>query len=195
MAQYLVIFGALVNFFGSLPYVMDTLRGKTKPNRVSWGMWSLAPVIGTVAALMSGVTWAVLPVFMSGFMPFVIFLSSFWNPNAYWKLEKFDYMCGAASALALILWAITAQPLVAIAFAILSDALAGIPNIIKCWKYPETETGSAYIAGFISALTAIPVIKVWTFAEYGFPIYLIIMSSALMISVWHQKVIKIFQHA
>jgi hypothetical protein len=50
-------------------------------------------MIATGAALSDGVRRAVLPVFISGFGPFLIFVSSFVNKKAYWKLEKSDYIC------------------------------------------------------------------------------------------------------
>jgi len=69
MLQYLVFLGAAVNIWGAFFYIRDTLRGETKPNRATWLMWSIAPLIATVAALSQGVGWAVLPVLMAGFGP------------------------------------------------------------------------------------------------------------------------------
>ncbi|MCL4392184.1 hypothetical protein M1413_02510 [Patescibacteria group bacterium] len=192
MLQYLVLVGALFNFFGSLPYLVQALKGENQPNKVSWGMWSIAPLIATAAALSAHVTWAVVPVFMSGFMPLLIFISSFLNKKAYWRLELFDYLCGAASALALILWAITKEPTVAVVFAIISDALAAVPTLVKGWQHPETETGFVFFAGLISALTAFAAIKVWTFPSYGFAVYLVVMNTMLFTSIWHLKIRKIF---
>src|SRR5579883_2007596 len=91
MLQYLVLVGAAVNATGSARYIRDTLRGGTKPNRVTYLMWGIAPLIAAAAAWSRGVTWAVLPVFMSGFCPLMVFLSSFVNGQAYWKLGKLDY--------------------------------------------------------------------------------------------------------
>ena len=65
MLQYLVFVGAGVQLLGIAAYVKETLRGKTKPNKVTWLMWSIAPLIATFAALSDGVTLAALPVFMS----------------------------------------------------------------------------------------------------------------------------------
>src|SRR5688572_21588753 len=141
MPQYVVLAGAVVALIGAFSYIKDTVRGKTKPNRVTWLMWAIAPLIAAIAAFSEGVTWAVVPVFVSGFGPLLIFVASFMNKKAYWKLTKFDYYCAATSVVALILWAVTKQPSVAILVAILSDALAGVPTFIKSWKYPETETG------------------------------------------------------
>src|SRR5215471_17568624 len=99
MLQYLVLFGAAINAAGSLHYIRDTVRGNTKPNRVTYLMWGIAPLIATAAAVFKGVTWAAVPVFMSGFCPLIVFASSFVNRRAYWKLGAADYACGVFSLL------------------------------------------------------------------------------------------------
>jgi len=187
MFKYLVIVGAVVNLFGSFWYIRETLRGENKPNKVTWLMWFIAPFIATAAAISDGAGWAVLPVFMSGFCPFLVFLASFVNPKAYWKLGFFDYLCGFFSILALVLWGITKEPSLAIIFAIISDGFAAVPTLIKCWKYPETETSSAYFTGLFNSLTSFAAIRMWGFSEYAFPVYLVIMNSLLLFSVFKKR--------
>jgi hypothetical protein len=188
MLQYLVIVGAAVQLIGVFSYVKDTLKGETKPNKVTWLLWSIAPLIATVAAMSTGVTWAVLPVFISGFGPLLVFVASFVNKNAYWKLEKFDYICGLLSILALILWGITKLPEVAIVFAIASDGFAAVPTIIKAWKYPETENAGPFTAGVFNSLTSFAAIKAWTFSAYAFPIYLVFINGIIALAVYGQKI-------
>lgn len=183
--HYLVLLGAAVSLLGCLSYVRETLRGKTRPNRVSWLMWSVAPLIATAAGLASGVTWAVVPVFMSGFGPLLIFISSFSNRSSYWKLETFDYLCGAFSALALILWFVTRDPNVAIVFAILSDAVAAVPTLKKAWSHPGTETYGPYVGGLFSVCTGFLAMESLTFATLAFPLYLLCANLALIGSVRH----------
>lgn len=184
MLQYLVILGALVSLSGCLSYALQTIKGKTKPNRVSWLLWSIAPLIATAAGLASGVTWAVLPVFISGFGPLLVFLSSCANTSAYWKLKRFDYLCGIFSLLALLLWFITKNPNVAIVFAILSDAAAAIPTLKKAWWHANTETYAPFLGGFFSAATGFFAIQHWIFAALAFPIYLLFINVALITSIW-----------
>lgn len=150
-------------------------------------MWAVAPFIATAAAISNGVNWAVLPVFMAGFSPFLVFLASFWNPKSYWKLGTLDYLCGLFSILALILWVMTQNPTVAIVFAIVSDALAGLPTVVKCWKKPETETWTPFFAGLFSAATTFSIMKTWSFSEYAFPAYLIALNSILLIAIFRKK--------
>lgn len=107
LAHWLVVVSACISLSGSSIYIRDTLRGTTKPNRVSYLLWSLAPSIGVVAALSANADgWATVRIFMSGFIPFLIFLSSFVNPMSYWKLDRFDLLCGIFSLIALAIWGV-----------------------------------------------------------------------------------------
>jgi hypothetical protein len=187
---YLVFLGAAVQLVGIWSYIKDTVKGDAKPNRVSWLLWSIAPLIGTAAAISDGVTWAILPVFMSGFGPLLVFIASFVNKNSYWKLEKFDYWCGALSLLALLLWWITKIPEVAILFAILSDGLAAIPTLVKSWKYPETENAGPFTAGLFNSLTSFAAVKMWNFSSIAFPIYLVIVNISIALAIYRRKIFK-----
>ena len=186
--QYLVFVGAAVQLAGAISYIKETLKGNTKPNKVSWLLWSVAPLIATFAAISDGVRWSVLPVFMSGFPPLLVLLASFVNKKSYWKLEKFDYLCGLCSVLALVLWGITKEPVIAIIFAIASDAFAAIPTLMKSWKYPETETVDVYAAGLFGSLTIFAAVKMWSFTEVAFPVYLVMVNSSLVISILRKRI-------
>jgi hypothetical protein len=187
---YLVFVGAFVQLLGIYSYIKGTLLGITKPNKVTWLLWSVAPIIATFAAISDGVHWSVLPVFMSGFGPLLVFIASFVNKKSYWKLEKFDYLCGLCSVLALVLWGITKQPTIAIIFAIASDAFAAVPTLIKSWKYPETESTGPYTTGVFNSLTSFAAIKIWNFSALAFPIYLVFINFSLFLAVYRKKFFK-----
>jgi len=188
MLQYLVLLGALVQLIGISSYIKDTVKGKTKPNRITWIMWSIAPMIATFAAISEGVTWTIIPTFMSGFGPLLVFISSFVNKKSYWKLSKIDYICGAFSLLALILWAITSQASIAIVFAILSDLTASFPTLIKAWRQPETESTAPFTAGLFAQFTAAFAMKSWSFAELAFPVYLVLINIILILTIVRKKI-------
>lgn len=124
---------------------------------------------------------------MSGFVPFTILVASFLTKNAYWKLERFDYLCGIFSVLALILWGITKEPSIAIVFAILSDALAAIPTITKSWSHPESEHSSPFLSGGISAATSFFAIQIWNFSSIAFPLYLVLINLGLTFAIERKR--------
>lgn len=188
--QYVIYISAICSPIAALTYVRSMFKGKAKPNRMTWLMWTAAPWISVAAELANGVRLAALPVFMAGFSPFLIFTSSFFIKGAYWKLRRLDYAFGILSALALVLWALTRDPNVAIAFSILSDGLAAVPMVRKAWMHPETETIAPFIFGITGSIGAVGVAKILVFSYYAFPVYLICINSLIIFTIMH-KVIRL----
>ena len=42
---HFVYLGAAIGAIGQVGYVVDTIRGRTQPNRVTWLLWALAPLL------------------------------------------------------------------------------------------------------------------------------------------------------
>ena len=187
MFEYLVVVAAAATLIAALIYIRSMFKGQTKPNRVTWFMWSIASFIAAAAASSNGANWAVIPVFMSGISPFLVFAASFFNKKAYWKLSSFDYVCGLLAVLAIGLWLVTDNPNLAIIFAIMSDALPAVPTIAKAWHNPETESPWPFIIGVFSPMTSFLVATVWTFSEIAFPAYLIAINALLAFSILKRK--------
>ncbi len=179
IAQWIVFIGGAANFVGTGLYIKHVLFGAARPNRITFLLWTAAPLIGGIAAVARGATWATVPVFVAAFLPFAILVASFWNPRAYWKLTWKDYFYGALSVMALILWGITNEPNVAIALAILSDLFATLPTVVKAWHHPETEYGPSYIGSSFNGLTGIIAASAFTFEQIAFPIYLFVMMGVI----------------
>lgn len=190
--HWLVILSVFVSMAGTAAYIRDTFAGKTKPNRVSWSLWALAPLIGTTAALsLHADIWATIRIFLAGFLPLLVFLASFINPQSYWKLSVFDFLCGACALLALIVWLAVDSPRLAILLAAIGDGFASLPTVRKAWNYPETETGFTYIASFMAVLLIIPSIPKWNIENSAFQIYLLIANTFLLFAVYRKR-FKIF---
>ena len=174
-----VIVGTLIGAVGALAYLIDTVKGKVKPNRVSFLLWSIAPFIAFAAQIKQGVGIESLMTFSTGFLPILTFGASFVNKKAEWKITKFDLVCGALSILGLILWLITKVGNIAITFSILADGLAAIPTIVKAYKYPDTELAWPWIATVFGVVLTLLTLSEWTFANSGFIVYILIVNTLI----------------
>ena len=170
--QNFIYIGALIHLIGGASYIKDTVQGKAQPNRISWGLWAVPVMIAFSAQLSQGVGLQALATFMTGFVPLLVFLASFINKKSYWKLTKFDLMCGSMSLCGLALWHITKSGNMAILFSILADLLAGIPTLKKSFTNPESENWVASLFWLINISLAMLTFKTWTFAYYAFPLYI-----------------------
>ena len=182
-----VIVGAGFNLVGSSAYALSTLRGRTRPNRVSWFVWSLAAFVAFSAQLSQHVGLRALMTFMVGFGPLMIFAASFVNKKSYWRVTRFDLTCGALSLFALVLWQLTGVGNVAIALSIAADVLATIPTLKKSFDHPSSEQSWPFLTGFISSGLTLLTLKTWSFADGGFALY-ILMCSAVIFSLVQFKI-------
>jgi len=173
--QNFVIVGTIIGAIGSMAYLADTVRGKVKPNRVSFLMWSIAPLIAFAAQIKQGVGLEALMTFSTGFLPFTTFVASFVNKKAEWKVTRFDLICGFLSTIGLILWLITKVGNIAIFFSIVADLLAAIPTIVKAYKYPETELAWPWMATVFGVILTLLTLNEITFANSGFIIYILMV--------------------
>jgi len=169
-SQVLAICSAVISIAGTLSYIRDTVKGRTKPNRISWLMWSIVTLIGAGAAIDSGANlWAVSRIFLAGFLPLLVFFAPFVNRDAYWHISKFDLLCGAASLASIIVWLYFSSPKEAIILAIIGDLFAGLPTLIKSWNAPETESAGVYQASLLSVFLIIPSIPTWDIPTFSLP--------------------------
>ena len=181
--QYIVIITAFIQFGGIISYIRSMIYGSIRPNKVSWLVRSIAPMIATAAALYNGATRSALPIFMSWFGPLLIFIISLSTPQAYRKIETSDYICWWLSLIALWGWYITNNPLVGTLFAIGSDFLAGVPTYRKSRNHPESESIIPYLTGILGAYSSLFVSQSHHLTEIFFPIYLILFNISLIFTI------------
>ena len=178
--QNFAIVGSFVAIIGALGYTWDTLKGNTKPNRISWTLWSAPPLIAFFGELSehSNFKLALLTLAL-GIGPILVVLASFTDKRAYWKITGFDYFCGSISLLSIILWTITGNGNLAIFFSIIADLFAAIPTIRKAYSHPESESAIAFICGALGAGIALLTVQKWTFANCAFALYFFIGSATI----------------
>ena len=177
--QRFVILGALISFGAVTMYVRDTVRGDTQPNRVTWLLWALAPMLAFAAELNAHVGLLAVMTFSVGFNPLLVFLASFVNPRASWRIGAFDYACGALSIAGTVAWLLSRNPDVALAAAIAADALAALPTVRKAVTSPETESRLIYLGGVVNATVALLVARRFDAAHVAFPAYILSVNLAL----------------
>ncbi len=188
-SHILILISLSISVCGVSFYIRDMLKGKTKPNLVSYAMWASAPLIGAGAALSGGAdTWATSRILMSGLVPSAVFITALLIHTAYWKLNTFDILCGVFSLCALIAWLFVGSPDIAVLLAVMGDVAATIPTLVKGWKYPETETGKTYLLGFIASTLALPAIPVWDIINASFQIYLVTANVLLALVVYRKRI-------
>jgi len=180
---HFVYVGVALGVLGSAGYLRDTIRGTTQPNRVTWLLWAVAPLLAAAVEIRSGVGLRALTTFTVGFMPLLIFIASFHNPVAVWRIRRLDYVCGALSVAGTAGWLLTRSGTIAIVAAVTADFLAAVPTLVKSWTDPETESVSAYAGALANATILLLTLTQWTVAEAAFPLYIVCVAGVEVVLV------------
>lgn len=171
-----VYVASIINLIANGAYIVDTLKGKTKPNRVTFLVWGLVPLIAYLAQRSDNSGPQAFFTLVIGVIPLLILLASFINKDAYWRVTTFDSICGALAVAAVALWLVTGQGVLAIILSMVADFLAALPTLIKSYKFPQTETPVAYFAETLASILVLLTVKDWRFVNYGFTAYVLILA-------------------
>jgi hypothetical protein len=173
--QNWVFLAVAINLVGAVIYAYSVVRGKTRPNRVTWFILSFAPLLAFAAMIFQGVSFRESVFTLeTGISPLIIFISTFFARQPKWEITKFDLVCGALSIVGFMLWIILKEGNIAISFAIAADGLAFLPTLVKAFRYPETESPYAFMMGVVAAIIALAIITKWNFEHVAFPMYILI---------------------
>lgn len=175
LPEYFVYVGMLFVLVGTYSYLKDTLKGTTKPNKVTFFMWSLAPLIAFWASISQGVGIQSIMTLIVGLAPLSVFFASFINKQAYWKISRNDLLCGLLAFIGLMLRRLSGIGNIAILFSIFAYGMAGLPTVIKSYHHPETENANGHLGSMLFALVTLLTIDEWKFEVYGFPLYIFLI--------------------
>lgn len=178
LPEYFAIVGAIIGSLGGFYYLYDTIVGKTQPNRITWLLWGIFPMVIFVAQRAQGVEGLSWTSFVAGLTPLLIVAASFLNKKAYWKSEPRDYYLMAAAIVGIILWATTDNPNLAILFSLLADILAGVPTLIKSYRHPRSESWIAYAISTVGFGISFLSVQTHNFENTAFVAYLLLMNGA-----------------
>jgi len=189
---HFVILGAFIGVAGMALYVRDTIRGETQPNRVTWLLWGVAPLIIFAVEIREGVGLRALITGMAAATALTIFLASFVNRRAVWRIGPFDWACGVLSVAGTIGWLLTRDGIVALVAALVADLLAGLPTVVKSFREPDTESPALYRCSLVNAVITLLTVNHVTLAVVAFPAYIAGMSGmqTLLVSRRRQERVR-----
>jgi hypothetical protein len=170
--------GALIGSLGGFYYLYETIAGRAQPNRVTYLLWGIFPLVIFAAQRAQGVDSLSWTSFVAGFMPLLVVAASFFNRKAYWRTERRDYYLMAAAIVGLVLWAVTDEPNLAILFSLLADLLAGLPTVIKSYRHPRSESWVAYAISALGFGVSLLSVQRYDFQNTAFVAYVFLMNGA-----------------
>ncbi len=175
------IAAAVVHLYAIVPYVKDILRKDgVRPNVVSFALWTLLQLvaIGIMVTSSDGFSWALFVLVASTFgTSFVVVLClRGYGDDKFGLTEK---LCLAIALVAIGLYVVTKDAVLAIGFNIVADLVAAWPTIAKTFRDPRSEAWFPWFLVSLAAALGTLSSEIRDVENLAFPIYLVLVNGLI----------------
>lgn len=177
-----VLFGILsgvLSIFAYVPYIKDTLAGRTKPQRASWLIWSMLSTIALFSQFHEGAGPSLLFAGVQVTCTLVVFgLSSWVGTNN--RLRHTDHLIFMVAGFGLVLWYFTNSAAYALAVTISISLLGGAATVLKTYRDPGSETCITWVVSFVASGCAMLAVGRIDPVLLAYPLYLLVLYGAIL---------------
>ena len=166
-------------------YIRDIIPGKTKPERASWLIWLVLGTIALTSQYALGARVSLALVLTQTLGVTIIFILSLWRGVGLPGHK--DVVAIIFACLGLVLWVYTDQPILALLIVIAIDAIGVYLTAIKAYKYPSSETVSAWALACLAGVVTVLTIGDFSIGVLLYPIYTIILNIVILAAIFAGK--------
>lgn len=180
----LAIFGILSGIFSALaypPYIAAILRGKVKPERASWFIWSVLTAMGFFSQLAVGATHSLWLPGVQGIGVIIVFLLSI--RYGFGGLMRRDVVTLVLAGVILIVWYFTKNAAMATYLTVLIDAMGAWLTVWKAYEHPHTETWITWALSGTGGLCALLSVGTLNAAVLSYPAYIAVANFAVVVAI------------
>jgi hypothetical protein len=175
----------IVSAVGYIPYISSILKGKTRPERATWWIWSALMVVALAAQIAAGAPWS-LPLTVT-FLFGNLLVAILSLKHGYGRFHTKDYLGLIITGIGIWLWYITNNPLVALVIIVGVDFLGTWLTISKTWRAPYSESLLSWILMSIASIMTVISVGHIDLAKLIFPVYVSIGNSATVFVIMARR--------
>lgn len=168
LKDFVGVVAVILTFAGYIPYIRDTIKGKTHPHVYTWFLWSLVTAIAFALQVSGGAGFGSLVTLAAAIVCFFIFLLGLKIGKK--DITKSDTVLLIVALIAIVVWVFAKQPVISVILVSTIDMLSFIPTIRKSWNHPHTETLSSYLINTFRFCLALYALKRYTIITYLYPL-------------------------
>jgi hypothetical protein len=166
-----------------LIYIFNTLKKKVTPSVLSWFGWACLMGTSLVAQIVGkGWQWSMASILCSTIGCLTISVVALLSRNYAFRKSDLGFLIAGLACVGIYLC--FDNPWVTTVFAIIADALLGIPTIRKAYADPASERSVAWILGVISSMLALIICIGHDWIYVLFPAYLFLFNGTMAGLTW-----------
>lgn len=167
MKDVIGITAVILTFVGYIPYIQDTIKGKTKPHIYSWFIWAFVTFIIFALQILGKGGAGAFVTLATAILCLTIFILGLKNGQK--DITKFDTATFIVALIAIFVWIFAKQPAISNLLIITINTLANLPTIRKSWNNPYSETLFTWEMGAIRNLLGLIALANYSLLTWLYP--------------------------
>ena len=181
MSEVLGYASGILMALSVIPYARSILRRETKPQRMTWLIWSILTFIAFFSQLAKGGTWSLLLTAGDTLAILIVFFLSFkFGVGGFRRIDIIS-LCGAF--VSLFLWYVTKEPAIALFLIILTDFFGAHLTIVKSWRDPASENWVGWAICGVGGILGTLAVGEFNFILLVFPFYIFLINSSMALII------------
>lgn len=176
---YLGALSGVLSLFCFVPYIWDTLSGRTQPERASWLIWSVLGVIAVFSQGLEGASASLMFAVVQVGCTVVICVLSIWYGAGHY-LSRRNRAIFAVAVFGVGAWYVTDSAVYALAVTISISLLGGCVTIQKSYVDPASETMSTWVVAALAAACATLSVGRLDWVLLAYPLYLLVLYTGIL---------------
>ncbi|HVU59280.1 MAG TPA: hypothetical protein VHC98_00345 [Candidatus Saccharimonadales bacterium] len=174
LVQALAIAQVAIFCLAGPPYILDTIHGKTQPERATWFIWTVLGAIAFVSQVLLGASWSLVFTGLDTLGSLLVFLLSIrFGVGGWTRLDKAALVVAAVGVCVSLL---ARQPIIAIVGVIVADVSGALLTVRKTFLHPGSETTVSWLLIGVGSLCGVLSVQRLDAALLLYPVYLCIVN-------------------
>ena len=170
--EWIGIIAGVLELASAPIYIWSIVKGRTKPDRVTWWILTLVSGMITLSYFASGARetiWLPLVYTLTFGISAVLSLKYGDGPVTLSILDRVSLVAALVSA---ALWWIIKSPVPSLFMNICTEFAGIVPTMNKAYRRPWTESPAPWVIGTVAAFLNLLAITEWTIVIASYPVYI-----------------------
>ncbi len=157
----------VVFIVGYIPYLIDIMKGRTKPHAFSWLIWGFLDAIAFFAQHAEGGGAGAWVTGIGALVSFIIFVLSLIKGER--NITKGDFLCLIIAVSAVPIWLTTKTPIWSIVIVTIIDLVGFVPTFRKSYYKPFEETAFTYWMSSLKSVLSLLAMEKYSLVTVLYP--------------------------
>jgi hypothetical protein len=183
--EWFGVFSVAISLASGLIYCLSILRRKTRPHILTWAVWMIVNAVVYCAQVVKHSGAGAWVTGLAVVQCLIVLLLAFSYGDK--KIQRSDWVAFTLALLALPLWWVTDNPLIAVVLVTAADGFGFYPTFRKSYLRPYEETSVMYLLDMLKFAPALLAMSEYSLTAVLYPAFVLLSNGSFVAMLFTRR--------